>query len=100
MRVDVVDRAGLDPAVIERDRRRPRRLPAVGPRLDHVIGVRGRAVAQELGVRRRAARGRSPGILEDQERRALAHDEPVAADVERPGRGAGRVVVTGRRAPG
>ncbi len=58
VRVDVVDLAGLDRGVVERDRRRARRLRAVGPWLDHVMRVRRRAVAEQLRVRHRAA-GRS-----------------------------------------
>ena len=58
--VDVVDLVGVDAGVVERDRRGPRRLAAVGPRLDHVVGVGGRAVAEQLRVRRRARGARPP----------------------------------------
>ena len=71
----------------------------VGPRLDHVMGVGRRAVAHQLGVRDRAPRRGRLGGLEDQERRALAHDEAVPAHVERPRRRARRVVVAGRQGP-
>ena len=95
MRVDVVDGVGGRVRVLQRDRRRPRRLATVGPRLDHVMGIGGGAVAEQLGVgRRAAARGRF-GLLQHEQRRALAHDEAVAPDVER-SRGAVRLVVVAR----
>ena len=99
VRVDVVDLVGLDAGVGEGDRRGPCRLPAVGPRLDHVVRVRRRAVAQELGVRDRAASLGDLGRLEHQQRGALAHDEPVATGVERPGGRRRVVVVAGRQRP-
>ena len=99
MGVDVVDRPGLHPRVIERDCRRPGGLATVGPRLDHMVRIGGRAVAEELGVRDGAAAlGHLRGLLEDEQRRAFAHDEAVAVDVERPRRGDRVVVVTGRSA--
>ena len=61
--------------------------------------VRRRAVAQQLGVRDGAARRGDLGRLEDEQRRALAHDEPVAAAVERPRGRAGVVVGPGRQRP-
>ena len=74
------------------------RLPAIGPRLDHVERVARGAKPAQLGVRPRAAALRDVSLLEHQQRRALAHDEAVAIRVERP-RGAGRrVVVAGATA--
>ena len=63
------------------------------------MGVRRRAVAEELGVRHRAAPLGDVGRLEHEQRRALAHDEPVATRVERPRGAPGLVVVTGRQRP-
>ncbi len=59
------------------------------------MGIGGGAVAEQLGVgRRAAARGRF-GVLQHEQRRALAHDEAVAPDIER-SRGAVRLVVVAR----
>ena len=58
--------------------------------------VRRRAVAQQLRVRGRAAPLAAARLLEDQQRRALTHHEPVAVLVERP-LGVRRVVVVTRR---
>ena len=99
MRVDVVDGIGLDPGVGQRDRGGPGGLGPVGPRLDHVMGVRRRAVAEDLRVRDGAASLGHVRRLEDEQRGALAHDEPVATRVERPGRRPGLVVVAGRQRP-
>ena len=60
-----------------------------------VVGVAGRAVAGELGVDPRAARYRFVPVLEDEDRRALAHQEAVAVLVERPRRELGPVVEGG-----
>ena len=81
-----VDLVGGDAGVVERDRGRPSRLGAVGPRLDHVERIRRRPVSDDLRVRLGAARPGDVLGLEDQERRALAHDEAVARRVERPAR--------------
>ena len=59
--------------------------------------VRGRAVAEQLGVWDRPARLGDLGRLEHEQRRALAHDEPVAPEVERPLGRAGLVVVARRQ---
>ena len=99
MGVDVVDGARIDGRVLERDRGGTGRLPAIRPGLDHVVGVRGRAVAHQLGVRDRPAPFRDHGILEHQQGGSLAHDETVALAVERPGGVAGVVVPTGRECP-
>ncbi len=57
------------------------------------------AVAEQLGVGDRAARLRDLGRLEHQQRRALAHHEPVAPAVERPLGRPGVIVVAGRQRP-
>ena len=62
--------SGRHAGVVEGDRRRPRRLATVGPRLDHVERVGRRAVAHDLGVGLGAAR---PGDL-----LGLEHEEGVA----------------------
>ena len=92
MCVDVVDLVRRHARVVERDRRGPRGLRPVGPRLDHVMGVGRRPIPAQLRVRHGAAPFRHVGRLQDQECRALAHDEPVTTDIERPG-GATRVPV-------
>ena len=84
MGIDVVDLGRVDAGVLERDRRGARGLGAVGARLDHVVRVGRRAVAEQLGVGDRPARLGHLSRLEHQQRRALAHDEPVAPAVERP----------------
>ena len=65
---------------------------AIGRRRCHAVGVRGRAIADDFGERRRAARQRMIQRLDHQNGGALAHDEAVALRVERP-RGARRFVV-------
>ena len=96
MGVDVVDGGWIDARIGQGDRRGARGLAAVAARLDHVIGVRCRAVAEQLGVGDRPAALGDLGRLKDQERGSLAHHEPVAADVERPRCVAGIVVVAER----
>ena len=100
MRVDVIDLTRLDGRVVEGDRCGPRRLAPVGARLDHVVGIRGRAVPEHLGVGPRASTFGRFRLLEDQQCRALAHDEAVPLRVEGPCRVSWVVVVSGRRAPG
>ena len=63
------------------------------------MGVGGRPVPQQLRVRHGAAGLGHVGRLEDKERGALAHHEPVPTDVEWPGRTARVVVVPGRQRP-
>ena len=59
-----------------------------------MVRVVRRAVAEHLGVDRRAARPRGLELLEHEDARALADDEAGARRVERP-RGARRVLVLG-----
>jgi len=99
MRVHVVDLAGIHSAVGEGDRCRPSRLATIGPWLDHVVGIGGRAVAQDLGVGCRAPTPRRLGLLQYEQRRALAHDEPITCGVERACGPARVVVVAGRQRP-
>ena len=84
--VDVVDLVGVDAGVVEGDRRRARRLAAVGPRLDHVVRVGRRAVAEQLGVRDRAARARRPRPSSSTSSAAPSPmTKPSRPRVERPG---------------
>jgi len=99
MGVHVVDRVRLDPGVGKGDRGRTSRLGSVRPRLDHVVRVRRRAVAHDLGVWGRAAPLGFVGGLEHEQGRPLAHDEAVAPRVERALGAVGLVVVTGRERP-
>ena len=98
--VDVVDLGRLDAGVVEGDRRRPGRLacrrPVAGPCDGRRTWRRSRA-APRTGVAPRASA--TSAVLEHEQRRSLAHDEPVAPDVERPRGRAGRVVVAGRQRP-
>src|SRR5439155_20341914 len=89
---DPVDLVGRDPGVLEGDGPRPTGFASVGPRLDHVVGVRCGAVAHELGIRLGTAGASDLLGLEYEQGRALAHDEPVALGVEWPA-GVSRVVV-------
>ena len=97
MRVDVVDRRAVGHArVLQRDLDR---LDRAGPgriRRRDVVGVARRAVARELGVGLCAARPRVLLAFENQHRRALAHDEAVAALGERTAARLRRVVVVRR----
>jgi len=81
--IDVIDRVRVHPAVGQGDGRGACCIPPVGPRLDHVVGVGGRTVAEKLGVGRGASPFRGDRILEHHQRRRLAHDKAVAACVER-----------------
>jgi len=94
--VDVLDLVGVRGAVRQCDRRRTGRLATVGPRLDHVMGIGGRAVPQQLGIGRGPAASGGFRFFEDQERGTLAQDEAVAPRVERPG-GQARIVIPSRR---
>ena len=86
---------GCDVRVVERQLETARGLRAVGTRRGHVVRVVGGRGTQHFGEDRRAARDRPVALLEDEHRRALAHHEAVAADVER-ARGARRIVVARR----
>ena len=86
MGADPVDLLGSDAGVGQGLRRCPSRLAPICPRLDHVERIRGRGVAHHFGIRLGPARSRGVLRLEHEERRALAHDEPVASRVEWPTR--------------
>ncbi len=62
-----------------------------------MVGVRVPAVSGQLGVDARATRDRVVPALEDQESRPFADDEPVAVDVEWPGRMLWIVSASGQR---
>ncbi len=96
MGVDVIDGARLDAGIVHGDRRCPCRLAPVGSRLDHVVGVGRGAVAEQLRIRCRAPARGGIGVLEHEQRGALAHDEPVPTDVERT-RGLPGILVVPRR---
>jgi hypothetical protein len=99
VRVHVIDVARVDPRVIERDRRGAGGLAPVSPRLDHVVGIGRGPVAEKLGIRRHPASLGRFRLLEHEQRRAFAHDEPVALGIERASSMPGVVVVTGRQCP-
>ena len=69
----------------------------VGPWLDHVVGVGGRPVAQQLGVGDGAAPLRDLGGSRTRSAAPSPMTNPSRADVERPRRAARVVVVAGRQ---
>ena len=97
VRVDVADPLRLDPGALERRAHHPRHAGRLRLGLGHVVGVVRRAVAEHLGVDRRAARPRRLELLEQEDARGLRHDEAGARRVERP-RGLRRVLVLGDEA--
>ena len=92
MGVDVVDDVRLDAGRLEGRAHHAIGAVAVLGLAGHVEGVAGHAVADHLGVDRRAAAPRELQLLEDEDAGALAEHEAVAILVERPA-GALRVVV-------
>ena len=96
VRVHVVDLGAVHAGVLQRDPGRTASLAPVGPRLDHVVRVGGRPVAEQFRVRLGAARSNDVLGFEHEPRDPLAHDEAVAIAVEGPG-GTLRRIVVGRR---
>ena len=96
--VDIADALRFEAGVGKRLANRARRVAAVGPRSGHVIRVVAGAEAEDLGDRRRPAAAGGLELLEHEDRRRLAHDEPVAVAVEGPGGGLGVVVAGGEDA--
>ena len=88
VRVDVVDGAAL--GFFQRNLHAARR--AFAGRLDHVMAVRRRAIAEHFSVDGRAARFRPLILFEHHNARAAGNDEAVAVLVER-ARGHRRAVV-------
>src|SRR5690606_4894341 len=88
------------PGLLQRAVDGPGHLQPLTGQTRHVVGVAEGGVAADLAEDLRAP---GPGVLvllEDEHRRALAHDEPVAAGVEGPGGVLGVVVVRRRRLDG
>ena len=83
--VDVPDLRGGGARVLEGQPHAAQRAVPVGVRGDQVEGVRAGGIAGDARQCRAARAPRVPGSLQDQERGALAHHEPVAVGVERPG---------------
>ena len=77
--VDVLDVLRSEPGLLERAPGRADRAHAAGCRQRDVRRVGGRAVAHELGERRRAAGLRVLELLEHEDAGALADDEAIAA---------------------
>src|SRR5918999_540598 len=84
------DAIGRDRRIPERHSHRARRVLARRVRLRDVVRVRGEAVTEHLGVDLRPTGAGVLELLEHDEGTGLAHDEAVAAGVERP-RGLPRV---------
>src|SRR5262245_22446930 len=78
MGVDVVDVGRAEFGVTQRQLHRPRRLAPVWSWRQHVIGVVGGAVAEQLGIHLRAARLGTFQRLEHKHRRPFAHHVTVA----------------------
>ena len=97
MGVDQVDLVRGHAAPLQRHLHRPGRAKAGLDRLDHVPAVGRRPVADDLGVDPRTARLRQLEVLEEERSGALAKDESVAAEVERPRHGLG--ALAGSRHP-
>src|SRR5919108_343313 len=90
--VDVADVLGPDAGLLDRPPHRADVAGALWVRRRVVVHVRGRAVPGHLGKRARAALAGELVVLEDEDHAALAHDEAVALQVERPARALGLVV--------
>ena len=94
VRVDVADPLGRDAGA---GQRRPHHLgdpDRGGIGLSHVVSVVRGPVAEHLRVHPSPSRLGVLEVLEQEDARALAHDEPRARGVERP-RGARRIVLLG-----
>ena len=86
MRVHVPDLVRFDAGVGEGHPQRPGRVGATRVGIGDMVRVGGDAVAEELRIDPRAARLRVLQVLEHEHGGRLAHHEPVALRVERPGR--------------
>src|SRR5438552_3874634 len=95
--VDVIDVAGRDLCVIERQLHGARGASAVFRRRGHVMGVRRKSVARELAVDFRAALLRVFELFYNGNARAFADDETVPVAIERAGRARGFVVSLAER---
>ena len=84
VRVDVLDVRRLHARLIECHLHGTRIPFAFGRRGGDVVGVRGRAVADELAVDLRAALDGTLALLEDEDGRAFRQHEPIAVLVEWP----------------
>src|SRR5258708_12974599 len=83
--VDVIDVAGRNLRVIERELHGARRTSAVLRRGGHVVGIRRKSVAGELTIDLRAALLPVFELFDDGNARPLADDETVTVAIERPG---------------
>ena len=97
VRVDVVHRRGLGAGAVERPSHRHGEPLALGIGLRDVVGVAGGGIAGELGVDPCAPGGRVLERLQDEDARALPHDEAIAVLVEGPARPAGIVIAGAHR---
>src|SRR5205823_7222071 len=91
--VDVIDIAGRDLSVIERQLHGARGAAAVFRRRGHVVGVSRKSVAGQLTIDLRAALLGVFELFDNGNARALANDETVTVAIER-ARRALRLVVT------
>ncbi len=86
MRVDVVDLLRVQPGVLERHLHAARGPFAAGCRRGHVVRVGRVAVAKQLAIDACAPRFGMFEFFQHDHRRALAHHEAIAAEVEGSGR--------------
>src|SRR6266513_3875511 len=85
MGVDVINLAGRNTCMFERQLHSACRTFAVWWRRGHVIGVRRKSVAGKFTVYLGATRLRMFEFFHDQDSCAFAHDKTIAVAVERPG---------------
>src|SRR5256714_8012057 len=97
VRVDVLNISGLETSVLESALHGALGSLAIWRWRGQMIRVASRAVSPNLGVDGSAAFQRVLQFLEDQDTRALAHDESIAGGIERSGCGFRRIVSLGQR---
>mmetsp|Transcript_12392 Transcript_12392/g.26067 ORF Transcript_12392/g.26067 Transcript_12392/m.26067 type:complete len:247 (-) Transcript_12392:786-1526(-) len=97
VRVHVVHLLGIDAGVGEGEVDAVGHALAAGVGLRHVVGVARVRPPQHLRVDRRSARLGVLQLLQHEHPTALAHHEPVAVLIPRPGRRLGGVVAAGER---
>src|SRR5438477_1371968 len=95
--VDVIDVAGRDLRVIERQLHGAGGASAVFRRRGHVMGVRRKPVAGELTINFRAALLRMFELFDNRNARAFADYETVTVAIERAGRALGFIVALAER---
>src|SRR6266513_1000619 len=100
MGVEMLDIAGLEAGLPQGAFHRAARAVAVlGSRRD-VVGISGRAIADDFGDRLGAAADSVFQLFNDEDTGTFAHDEAVAVAVEGPGRTRWRFVEARRKRPG